>query len=179
MRCLTLNLIEQNTHKRKWGLTIKGIPGVAGENDYDTRISVCRWAKETLCVTLLPPDPNRLVACHRLKQQRNAPILIVFMDLSERNNWLACAKNLKNSNQTITPDLPPEIRPLYNDIMMQRRDLPPEEKRIAIIKYIPSWPFLKLLVNGTTHIPRLTQDEIVQGYLDKYCDSANTVNATI
>ena len=59
-------------------------------------------------------DSHRILACHRLDQKEDAGIIVRFCDLSERNSWLSKTKNLKASplRVSISPDLPPSLRPL-------------------------------------------------------------------
>ena len=47
------------------------------------------------------PNEKQLAACHRLKQSDNASIIVLFVDLSERNAWLNCGKNLKTASNEI------------------------------------------------------------------------------
>ena len=79
------------------------------------------------------------------------------------------AKHLKNydGNISISPDLPPVLRPLKGDISNQRKDLPLDVKSKYHVKYLPCWPFVCL--NSRDHPtknPRITRDFIVNKILN-------------
>ena len=120
---LVFEIIDDRTHKRKWGVIVHGIDGQAQEKSFETRTKVIEFAREKLKVPApFEPNTHRLAACHRLSQKPNAAILIRFLDLDERNAWLDCGKNLAGPNTdsarkySISPDLPPATRPLKEDI---------------------------------------------------------------
>ena len=167
--------IEGQTHKRKWGLTINGINGKAGENDTTTRRAIIKFATEILKVPQpYTPDFYRLAACHRLKQTENAPIIVLFTDLSERNAWIDCGKNLAGLNGntdrkqhiSIAPDLPPAIRPLRDNILKQRQEIKRSGKKTTV-KYLAEWPFVILKVEGQRLpvIPQITKKEVIESFL--------------
>ena len=84
-RGIILDQLEQQVHRRKWGLNIQGLPGRAGENEIDTRMAVVDWAQRALGVTYPMPTPNSIAACHLLHPRQNANIIVIFTDLTERN----------------------------------------------------------------------------------------------
>ena len=89
-------------------------------------------------------------ACHRLSRKKNAGIIIRFLDLSEHDRWLAATKHLKHVTKKISlsPDLPPVIRPLKDELMQARSELAPELKRKSKMRYTPQWPFVYLHIDG-------------------------------
>lgn len=168
---LALKLIEEQTHKRKWGLIISGLDGNSNEDELVTRNKVLNFATQKLKVPApFTPDQHRLAACHRLKQTTNAPIIVLFTDLSEKNAWLNSGKNLAGQANkiSISPDLPPATRPLKQDIMKQKKELRDNGKK-STVKYKPTWPFVILKVEGeaTPRIPKISKSEIVKNFLQK------------
>ena len=139
---LALQNVDLNMHRRKFSLILKGIDGAAGEDGDTTRAAVITMAKDKLGIA--DAEERDLAACHRLKPSANASIIARFVDLSKRDKWLSNAKNLLGSNVTMSVDLPPCLRPLYNELMLIRKDLPSKIKTKSNIKYLPSWPYLVL-----------------------------------
>ena len=164
---ICMNMLDLENHRRKWSIIVNGLKGPKGEEELTTRANVKKFAKEHLKVE--GADLHRISACHRLDQKEDAGIIVRFCDLSERNSWLSNAKNLKASplRVSISPDLPPSLRPLKADILKQRKELPPEVKRISQVRYLPSWPYVILKIrNKPTKIPRVQKRDIIQSYLD-------------
>ena len=138
-----MNILNIETHRRKWSLIINGIEGITNEPETETRSKARTMATTSLKVTVA--DSHLMTACHRLSQKANAPILVRFMDLANRNEWLSEAKNLKNSDKriSISPDMPPVLRCLMKDILEQRKELPPDVKSRSQVKYLPRWPYVQ------------------------------------
>ena len=111
-------------HSRKWNLIIQGVKGPANENESATRKATIDLAKSHLRV--VNAADSQIAACHRLNNKENAPIIVKFCDLSERNRWLDGAKNLKNQIDRISlnPDLPPTIRNLKTELLKMKKELP-------------------------------------------------------
>ena len=96
---LSWRQLELEVHRRKWNLVIHGIEGTEKEDEAVTR-QVCRGlAKEVLHVE--DADATVFAACHRLSTKCNAGIIVHFMDLVQRDQWLSGTKNLKNYNRKI------------------------------------------------------------------------------
>ena len=97
-------------------------------------------------------DANTTVfaACHRLSTKRNAGIIARFMDLAQCDQWLSGTKNLNNYNKkiSISPDLPPVLRPAKDELLQERSKLPLQTKIKSRIKFLPHWPFVQLKVEG-------------------------------
>ena len=164
---MCMNMLDSDLYKRKWNLIMNGVEGIQGENENTTRTKVKAVAKNDLKVSGV--DSIKLSACHRLAQTADAGIIIRFCDLKDRNQWLQNAKNLKDSNSgiSISPDLPPTLRPLKSDILKQRKSLPPETRRNSKVKYHPTWPYVSLSNrNQPTINPRITKEAVVKSYLD-------------
>jgi hypothetical protein len=71
---------------------------------------------------LLIPNPNaQFSACHRLSQKDNAGIIVKFTNLTDKNEWLAKTKNLKNSSNSISisPDIPQVLTPLKQNSLLE------------------------------------------------------------
>ena len=119
---MCMNILDLDTHRRKWSLIVNGLQSNPGETEMETRAKVRTFAVDKLNVE--GADSHSFGACHRLSQTAKAGIIIRFNDLQNRNSWLANAKNLKNSSQNVTlsPDLHPVLRPLKADILKVRKN---------------------------------------------------------
>ena len=163
---ICMNLLNIDVHRRKWSLIINGLKSKQGETEPETHAIVRRFASEKL--KMKGVDSHLFSACHRLAQKPDAGIIIRFVDLADRNNWLANAKNLKNTDSgvSLSPDLPPSLCPLKTAILKRRTELPPDQKKVAQVRYIPSWPYVCLRIQGhATLNPRITKETIVTEYL--------------
>ena len=145
---LALRIMDTDVHSRKWGLSIHGMPGSAGEHEDVTREACVKLAREHLGVADAKADD--LAACHRLKQEANAGIIMRFRDLRDRNRWLVGAKKLKNHDAkiSISPDLPPLLRPLRKELLQVRKNLPPDIKARSGLRYLAQWPYVELAIPG-------------------------------
>ena len=140
--------LEVDVHRRKWNLVIHGIDGGAGEDEAVTRQTCKDFAKTVFKVD--DAEATLFSACHRLSQKPNAGIIIRFVDLAQRDRWLSGTKNLKNYSKkvSISPDLPPILRPLKDELMQRRAQLPVQQKQKSRVRFIPQWPFVELRVQG-------------------------------
>ena len=144
---LALQNIDSNMHRRKWSLIFQGVPGNADEPSDETRKAVIEVAKKNLKLRDLKDSPissDQFAACHRLKSQAGSAIIARFVDLKQRDRWLAHAKHLAKSNISMSVDVPPCLRKAKNQLMALRKDFAPDEKRRSFIKHLPSWPYLVL-----------------------------------
>ena len=109
---LAQQTLQMDVHRRKWNVIIHGIDGPAGEGEEVTRAASIDFARDKLKVA--DADSTRISACHRLSKKVDAGVIVRFTDLAQRDKWLAGAVHLKNINKkvTVSPDLPPAIRPL-------------------------------------------------------------------
>ena len=168
---IALNLLEEKVHKRKWGIIIQGLPGKPKESEVETREKVLQFATDTLKVPApFTPNFHRLAACHRLNQKDNAAILVLFTDLSEKSAWLDSGRNIPSTAKiSVSPDLPPAVRPMKDDILKQRKELRGAGRK-ATVKYKHEWPFVLLKVEGETspRTPNLTKNEVITAFLKKY-----------
>ena len=48
----------------------------------------------------------------------------------------------------LCPDLPPVLRPLKDELMQRRAQLPAEQKQKSRVRLIPQWPFMELGIQG-------------------------------
>ena len=140
---LTQRLLELDVHRRKWSLNLQGVKGPAGEAENVTRQKVVDFATNKLGIQAATTD---YAACHRLSQEANSCIIMRFQDLSQRNAWLDCAKNLRHhadcNGVSISPDLPNDLRPLKTELLNLRKNLPSEQKKNSTIRYLKKWPFV-------------------------------------
>ena len=165
---LVFQTLDLDVHRRKWNLTLQGLPGEAGENENVTRRSCIKLAREKLGITEAKEED--FSACHRLKQGPNAGIIIRFRDLRDRNMWLDNAKRLKDSQMKISlsPDLPPKLRQLKTELLNIRKGLPIEQKSRSTVRYLAQWPYVELSVAGRTDRirPTIPKETIVKQVLD-------------
>lgn len=145
---LAQQTLQMDVHRRKWNLIIYGIDGPGGEEEAATRASCVSFARNILKVA--DADETRFSACHRLSGSDNAGVIVRFCDLAQRDRWLAGAKNLKHvvKKTSISPDLPPVLRPLKNDLMLKRSTLPAEQKSKSRVRYLPHWPYVELRIEN-------------------------------
>ena len=166
---MCLNTLNLDTHRRKWSLIINGLKGNAGEPELVTRTKVCELAKHKLKIQGV--DSHAFTACHRLSQREDAGVILCFQDLYNRNEWLLNAKNLKNSatnvSVSISPDIHPCLRKLRSNILEKRKALPPEQRKLSQVRYLPQWPYICLKVRGQATInPSIEKETIVNSYLE-------------
>ena len=140
--------LELEVHRRKWNLVIHGIQGDAKEDGSVTRQTCVQFAKTALKVP--DAEATAFAACHRLSQKPNAGIILRFVDLAQRDSWISGTKHLKNysGKVSISPDLPPVIRPLKDELMEARAKLPTDIKQKSRLKFLPQWPFVELRIEG-------------------------------
>ena len=163
---LAMRQLDLDVHQRKWALVIDGVDGAAREKEEDTRTACLALARDALKI----PDAinTRISACHRLSPDANSAIYIRFTDLQQRNNWLGNAKNLagRDTNISISPDIPPVLRQLKKDLLAQRRNLDANKRKHSSIQYIKQWPYMKLKIrNHGDQYPRVSQQTIVKDVL--------------
>ena len=167
---ITENLAHQtlqiDNHRRKWNLILHGVDGAAGEDEAATRRATIDFVKESLKVQ--DAEHARLAACHRLSRNANAGIIIRFCDLADRDRWLSGTRNLRGSTKKISlsPDIPPAIRPLRDELMKARSELDPTAKAKSKVKYLPHWPFVELRSEGKgPQRPKKTLSEVTASVL--------------
>lgn len=168
--------IDSDLYSRKWNLIIHGIKGEKGEKEDKTEEQIRAMAVDRLKI---PEAANPLqmpfAACHRLSQEDNAGIIVKFANLTHRNAWLGNAKNLRPQNQnssaaeqqqiTLSPDLPPVLKPLKADILNHRKNLSQEIKSKTVVRYNKTWPYITMkLPNGSYYEPQITLKDIVSKY---------------
>ena len=163
---VVLRTLDMEVHTRKWNLIIQGLKGPGNENESATRKSIINLASTLLRVE--NEADLQIAACHRLNNKENAPIIVKFCDLSERNRWLDGAKNLKHQIDriSINPDLPPMIRNLKTELLKMKKELPAEQKARSSIRYIRQWPYVELRVaDHPTLRPQTSPKSIVQSLI--------------
>ena len=53
---------------------------------------------------------------------------------------------------SISPDIPPVLRPMKDDLMRKRSELSPDIKSKTKLRYLPSWPYVELKSDGQSPI---------------------------
>ena len=163
---ICFKILNIDTHRLKWSLMISGLEGQANESEVNTKSKFKKFAVKSLKVTDAISHP--MASCHRLSNEANSAIIAKFVNLDGRNTWLSCAKNLKGkcTSVSISPDLPPALRPLKIDIMKQRKELMTNDNIAAKVKYHPVWPYISLSTKGKPKILlRITKKNIISKYL--------------
>ena len=145
--------LDMDVHARKWSIIINGLQGAAGEGEDTTRSKCVKLARE---IGVPNAESTRFSACHRLRHNTpNASVILRFSDLADREAWLSRAKHLPAIDTAISfsPDLPPVLRPLRNELLKTRRDLTPSEKRNTRVKYLAVFPYVELAYKDNTKVP--------------------------
>ena len=152
---LALQSIDSSMHGRKWSVIFQGVPGKADEPSDDTRKALIDVAKKTLKLKDTKDAPissDHFAACHRLNSKADSAIIARFVDLKQRDRWLAHAKHLASTQINMSVDVPPCLRKAKNELMALRKELAPEDKKRSFIKHLPSWPYLVLHRKGKDDI---------------------------
>ena len=99
-------------------------------------------------MSLIFTSTSDFAACHRLAQKGNAGVIIRFRDLAQRNLWLSNPKNVRTLKDpiSISPNIPPVLRPLKTELVHKRKALPATTKKGARVKYLNKWPYVELTV---------------------------------
>ena len=163
---LTTKILDNDVHKRKWSLIIQGVKGPAGEDSRSTKQACIKLARDHLGIQ--DADSTKTSACHRLSKDKDAGIILSFMDLDDRNQWLSGARNLKNHPDRISlsPDLPPIARRLKKELMDYRRNLPLDVKQKSKVQYLRTWPYVQLSIQGRNpYHPKISLDDITKAFL--------------
>ena len=142
---LAFQTLDLDVHHRKWALTIQGLTSEEKEDETVTRSLCVDLAKQHLGVS--DAAGSDLAACHRLNKSTGSGIILRFRDLSQRNEWMTGAKGLRNHADriSVSPDLPPVLRPLKAELLNKRKALPPEQKSRSFIRYMKQWPHIELV----------------------------------
>ena len=160
--------LDLDVHRRKWNLTLKGLPGEAGEKENITRLSCIKLAREKLGIT--DAKEEDFSTCHRLRQGPNCGIIIRFRDLRDRNMWLDNAKCLKDTQMkmSISPDLSHKLRQLKTELLNIRKGLPTEQNTRSTVRYLAQWPYIELSVAGRADKirPTIPRETIVKQVLE-------------
>ena len=163
---LALQTLDLDVHRRKWALTIQGLKGEEKEDEKVTRSLCVDLAKQHLGVS--DAAGSDLAACHRLNKSAGSGVILRFRDLSQRNEWLTGAKGLRNHADriSVSPDLPPVLRPLKTELLNKRKTLPPEQKARSFIRYLKQWPYIELVCGQEDPIrPLVTKEAIAKEVL--------------
>ena len=92
-----------------------------------------------------PEDVGRMILrdCHRLPNKRGStyppPIIAAFVCQRNRNDVLAAAKNLKDTNFSIKSDLPKRLNEIRSTMLKLRSELKKERKIVRLVErnYLP------------------------------------------
>ena len=157
--------IDDDVYSRKWNLIIHGLTGEKGEKEENTERKVREMASAKLGIETSSTTP--FAACHRLSQNKDAGIIIKFVNLNDKNVWLSKASGLKNCahSLSISPDIPPILKPLKSDLLQHRKTLPPATKSRSKIKYHKTWPYITLhLPDGKIYNPEISLSDITKRF---------------
>jgi hypothetical protein len=159
-----MHAVDRDVYSRKWNLIIGGLPGTENEPENSTEAKVRDMAKFQLKIQ--SAHSMTLAACHRLSRDKNAPIIVKFINLNDRNSFLSNAKQLKNCDSciSISPDLPPILKDLRDEILKERKNLPSEQKKLCKIEYTKSWPYMTLKSNGNHYKPEFSVEKLVSKF---------------
>ena len=163
---LAHHTLKIDAHRRKWNVVVHGLEGPSKESEAETRKTCLEFAKNVLKVE--DAEKTRMSACHRLSNKKDAGIIIRFTDLAQKDTWLAGTQHLKGTDVkvTLTPDLPPVIRPLKDQLMLLRSKMPQSVKTKTRLRHIPEWPFVMLCTEGQRPVkPDATLREITPAVL--------------
>ena len=149
-------ILSIDAHRRKWNVTIHGIKGIMKEDETVTRRKTKEFAHKYLGLSEEDASRTRLSACHRLSNKPNAGVIVRFTDLSQRDQWLAGTRKLRDTagdlKISVSVDLPPVIRPLRDELMLRRSKMNRERKQKAKLKYLPRFPYVELRIDGESPI---------------------------
>ena len=163
---LAQQTLRIDVHRRKWNMIVHGVDGAAGEDEGTTRSKCLKFAKESLRVS--DAEDHHIAACHRLSRKPNAGIIVRFCDLSQRDRWFAGTRNLRGSltKMSVSPDIPPVLRPMKDNLMKERSQLEPSVKAKSKVRYLPIWPFVELKIDGQSPVgPKETLASITEKIL--------------
>jgi hypothetical protein len=106
-------------------------------------------------------------ACHRLKQEKDAAIIIKFLNLADKEQWLSSATKLKNSAMKISicQDTPPILTDLKLKILKHRKTLTDEIKSKTKVHYHKTWPYITMkMPDGSFYDPKYSVDDLLRKY---------------
>ena len=84
-------------------------------------------------------------------KQKFRAIIVAFLQQSQRNLVMSHAKNLKDSDYSIKPDLSPELAKLRNKLLQIRMEIKANDKtKFAQLTYHSYRPVLLIRLNGQT-----------------------------
>ena len=170
-------VLKIDAHRRKWNVIFHGIDGPADQDEAATRNAVKNFAKSVLKLSQEEINDTRFQACHRLSKKAGAGVIVRFSDLSVRDKWLAGARNIQSHLASLPPtqqskrismsiDLPPQIRPLKNELMQKRSGFPLEKKKKSKLRYLTAFPFVELRIEGESPLrPTTSLTEITKSTL--------------
>ena len=154
-------VLSIDAHRRKWNVVFHGIKGDMKEEETETRRKTKEFAQNFLKLSKEDAENTSMSACHRLSNKKDAGVIVRFTDLSQRDQWLAGTKNLKDTAGTqkisVAIDLPPVIRPLKDELMMKRSKMERALKLRTKLKYLTKFPYVELRAEGAAPIRPSTQ----------------------
>lgn len=161
-------MISQEIWNRKWSILISGLEGASGERPQITR----RKVLETFCPILNVPKPM-LAACHRLAKGENSTVIVRFLDLDDRDEWVRNASKIGRHNRdtgkkyAISPNLPPILTEARRSVFRKRATLSVQDKMNSKIVYLQQYPYILCLTKLQTGniLPDQSRTEIIEAYL--------------
>lgn len=168
-----IRMIDMDVYSRKWNLMFFNIPGDSGNEN--TTTTLIDFGSQYLKLNT-KAEPRDFGACHRLSQSPNAPIIARFHNLEQRNLWYSHARNLKGvtliKDKTsgndkyagISPNLPKVLTKIRDDVFQRRQKLSTEERKKSQIRYLPSYPYILLSVNGVAQTTNTTKHGLAASF---------------
>ncbi|ELU10564.1 hypothetical protein CAPTEDRAFT_194032 [Capitella teleta] len=171
-----IRVTDTDVHRRKWNIIIQGVPGEKDENE-STEKKIRELGQTDLRIESANSMPFR--TCHRLQQAKDAGIIVRFSNLTDRNMWLNHAKNLRNTSKkiSISPDIPPTLKPLKAELLNTRITLPSAEK--SKLLYHKTWPYLTLKIQERTHKTKFAIPSLLQSLVIKSPGASNLKTNTV
>ena len=164
---LAMQTLDIDMHRRKWNIMVHGVSGAENEDEGVTRSKCVKLAQEHM--QLPEASAADFGACHRLSREKDSGIILRFLDLNKRDWWIRNAKHLRNHETriSVSPDVPPVLRPLRKELLQKRSGLPDDQKRQSGIRYRPKWPYLELSIRDRPTVKHnFSQEDIVNKVLD-------------
>lgn len=133
---------------RKWNVIVRGIDGVDGEPAKMTERKFRAFLHDKLDYGEEKIRSIHIAAAHRLpsgpKGKRNIIVRISSLNVKDEIMKAAISKLQKGSGYSIVPDLPPDLAILRGNLLKERSEMSPSQKKNCRLVYLKDPPFLKL-----------------------------------
>ena len=138
---------------RKWNVVIRGVSGAVVTREFPkvTEARVRQFLKDTLKFEEGRAKSMLFTAVHRLPsgEPNKRNIILRLSSLIDRDDILQAATQLQpGSGYSVVPDLPPPLATLRGNLLKERKDMSPEEKKKCKLVYLKDPPFVKLVTRS-------------------------------